>query len=441
MSTSITVPTIPLREHQQDVFCAMTTGPYKRGLYIANRRSGKDIVALEIALANALMGKPGTILYFNPTYRQIRNTVWTAIADNGMRIRDMIFPQELVKKTNSSEMTIELINGSIIKFLGSDSYDTSAVGSNAKMVIFSEWSLCEPKAWDYVRPIITMNGGKALFIGTPRSKNHMYDMYRMVLNNPDWFVRLRGYKETKTMTEEQFNREIADGMPLSVAKQEFECSFDVANEGTYYGDAIKSMREQGRICSLPIDYSIPVNTAWDLGISDATAIIFYQHEGDWINIIDCYESNGSGLGEYAKVLKERGYIYGHHYFPHDIANRDLGTGETRLMMMSKMGVQGEVVPMKSIAYGIECVHRMLPRTRINIDKCERLVKCLELYCKKFDAVHNVYLDTPVHSDVSHMADSCRMMAVMERERYNTKIAQQSYIPRPQSSYNPFGHLK
>lgn len=419
----------------------MTTGGYKRGLYIANRRSGKDIVALEIALANALMGKPGTILYFNPTYRQIRNTVWTAIADNGMRIRDMIFPKELVKGLNHSEMSITLINGSVIKFIGSDSYDTSAVGSNAKMVIFSEWSLCEPKAWDYIRPIVAMNDGKAFFIGTPRSRNHMYDMYQMVVNNKDWYVRLRGYKETKTMTEEQYNKEIEDGMPLNIAKQEFECSFDVANEGTYYGDTIKSMREQGRICSLPIDYSIPVNTAWDLGISDATAIVFYQKAGDWINIIDYYESNGSGLGEYARVLKERGYMYDHHYFPHDMNLHELGTGETRLMMMSKMGIQGEVVPMKSIAYGIECVHRMLPRTRINVDKCAKLIKYMELYHKKFDERNNIYLDTPVHDEACHACDSIRMMAVMERDRYNTKVAQQSYIPRPQSNYNPFGHLK
>ena len=243
----LTVPTIKLREHQKDVFWAMTTGPYKRGLYIANRRSGKDIVALEIALANALIGKPGTILYFNPTYRQIRNTVWTAIADNGLYIRDMVFPKELVKGVNHSEMSITLINGSVIKFIGSDSYNTSAVGANAKMVIFSEWSLCDPRAWDYIRPIVAMNGGKAFFIGTPRSRNHMYDMYQMVVNNKDWFVRKRGYLETKTMTQEQYDREIENGMPESIAQQEFNCSFDVANEGTYYGKEIQNMRNQGRI--------------------------------------------------------------------------------------------------------------------------------------------------------------------------------------------------
>lgn len=397
----VTVPTIELREHQKDVFWAMTTGPYKRGLYIANRRSGKDIVALEIALANALMGKPGTILYFNPTYRQIKNTVWTAIADNGIPIRDMVFHKDLVKGINHSDMSITLINGSVIKFLGSDSYDTSAVGANAKMVIFSEWSLCDPRAWDYVRPIVAMNGGKAFFIGTPRSRNHMYDMYLMALNNKDWYVRKRGYLETKTMTQEQYDKEIENGMPETIAQQEFNCSFDVANEGTYYGKEVQHMRNQGRICSLPIDYNVPVCTAWDLGISDATAIIFYQHEGDWVNIIDYYESNGSGLGEYTKVLKDKGYIYEHHYFPHDVNNRELGTGETRLIMLSKMGIQGEVVPMKSINYGIECVHRLMPRLRINLDTCAKLIKNIELYHKRFDEKNNVYLDTPVHDESSH----------------------------------------
>ena len=434
----LTVPTIELREHQKDVFWAMTTGPYKRGLYIANRRSGKDIVALEIALANALMGKPGTILYFNPTYRQIRNTVWTAIADNGVYIRDMVFPKELVKGVNHSEMSITLINGSVIKFIGSDSYNTSAVGANAKMVIFSEWSLCDPRAWDYIRPIVAMNGGKAFFIGTPRSRNHMYDMYQMVVNNKEWFVRKRGYMETKTMTQEQYDREIENGMPEAIAQQEFNCSFDVANEGTYYGKEIQNMRNQGRICSLPIDYGVPVCTAWDLGISDATAIIFYQHVGDWVNIIDYYESNGSGLSEYTKVLKDKGYIYDHHYFPHDVNNRELGTGETRLIMLSKMGIQGEVVPMKSINYGIECVHRLIPRLRINSDTCAKLVKNIELYHKRFDEKNNVYLDTPVHDCTSHASDSLRMLAVMERDRMNATIAKQTFIP-PSKQYDPFNH--
>lgn len=435
--TQINIPTIPLRDHQKDVFGAMTTGGYKRGLYIANRRSGKDIVALQIALANALMGNPGTILYFNPTYRQIKNTVWSAIADNGQRILDLTFPKELVKSINNVEMTVTLINGSIIKFLGSDSYNTSAVGSNAKMVIFSEWSLCDPRAWEYIRPIVAMNNGKAFFIGTPRSKNHMYDMYKMALQSKDWYVRKRGWKETKTMTQEQYDKEIEDGMTPAIAAQEFDCSFDVANEGTYYGDQIEAMRQQGRITSLPIDYSIPVYTAWDLGISDSTAIVFYQLIGEWIYIIDYHESNGSGLGEYVRVLKERGYIYHHHYFPHDINHRELGTGETRLIMLSKMGVNGEVIPMKSISYGIECVHRMLPRVKINIDKCAKLVKYLELYHRKFDDSHNVYLDTPVHGPESHAADALRMMAVMERERHNRESSASIRSVRP-TTYNPFG---
>lgn len=433
---NVTLPTVQLRDHQKDVFTALTTGPYKRGLYIANRRSGKDIVALEIALANALIGTPGTILYFNPTYSQVKQTIWKGIADNGQKILDMVIPKELIVKKNNSDMTIELINGSVIKFLGSDSYNTSAVGSNAKMVIFSEWSLCDPMSWQYTRPIITMNGGKAFFIGTPRSRNHMHDMFESTKKNPEWFVRLRGYRETKTMTDEDYQKEIEDGMPESIAAQEFLCSFDTANEGSYYGKEIQAMREDGRICSLPIDTYSPVCTAWDLGIADSTAIIFYQRVGDWIHIIECFESNGSSLKDYVKILREKGYLYDKHFFPHDINNRELGTGETRLTMLSEMGVIGDVVPMKSINYGIECVHRILSRTKINENKCAKLIKALEMYHKKFDEKNNVFMEVPVHDDSSHMADAMRMLSVAEREHINSQISESKIKVRKRNDYNP-----
>ena len=107
-------------------------------------------------------------------------------------------------------------------------------------------------------------------------------------------------------------------------------------------------------------------------------------------------------------------------------------------MLSKMGIQGEVVPMKSINYGIECVHRLIPRLRINSDTCAKLVKNIELYHKRFDEKNNVYLDTPVHDEASHCADSLRMLAVMERDRINATIAKQTFIP-PSKQYDPFNH--
>lgn len=432
----IQIPTIPLREHQKDVFSALTTGPFKRGLYIAHRRSGKDIVALEIALANALMGKPGMILYFNPTYAQIKQTIWNGIADNGQKILDMVIPKQLIVKKNNSEMYIELINGSVIKFLGSDSYNTSAVGANCKMAIFSEWSLCDPLAWAYTRPILTMNGGKAFFIGTPRSKNHMYEMYESTKKNKEWFVRLRGYKNTGLMTDDEYEKEIADGMSEALAAQEFLCSFDTANEGSYFGKTIQAMRKDNRITSLPIDDFIKVNTSWDLGYSDSTAIIFYQKVGEFIHIIDCFESNGASLKEYVKVLREKGYIYEKHYFPHDIQVHELGSGETRLNMLEGMGLYGDVVPQRSISYGIECVHRLLVRTKINEDKCGKLIKALEMYQKKFDEKNNVFLEQPLHNEYSHLVDAVRMLAVAERESLNAQIGEFNRLSARKQEYNP-----
>ena len=224
-------------------------------------------------------------------------------------------------------------------------------------------------------------------------------------------------------------------MPENLIRQEYYVDFTAATSGTYYSEQIQKMRDDGRITDLPIDYSIPVNTAWDLGISDSTAITFYQRKGEWVHIIDYYESNGAGLGEYVKVLKEKGYMYDHHYFPHDIAHRDLSTGETRLDMLFKMGIKGDVVPMKSVNYGIECVHRLLPKTKINLNNCANLIKSLELYHKKFDEKNNVYMDMPVHGPESHAADSIRYMAIMERDRVNAEIGSVNQYGRPME-YKP-----
>lgn len=435
----IILPKISLRPYQRIPYDKVVHEGCKRMILVWARRSGKDMLGLSIMVARAMMEK-GLYFYCLPTYTQASNVIWKGKTNEGRNMVEANIPNELIAKKNSSDMTIELINGSIIKVVGSDNYDR-LVGSNPKGILFSEYSLADPRGWDLMRPILSNNDGFAIFIYTPRGYNHGKTLFDTALNNPEWYVSKLTYKDTGSATDEDIQRERESGMPENLIRQEYMCDFTASNTDSYFGNIVEAMRKDGRICTLPIDYSIPVCTSMDLGYNDQSVIIFYQRYGEWIHIIDYWESSGCSLQDYAKIMMDKGYIYDKHYFPSDIMVHDLGTGETRLSMLQKMGIVGTVLPKKSLSYGIECIYRLLPRTKINVDKCERLIKCLSLYSRKYDEKNDVFLDTPVHNSYSHGVDGIRYAAIAERERYNTKVAQQSYIPRPQSSYNPFGHLK
>lgn len=149
------------REYQLPIIDALENKGYKRILAIMPRRAGKDIVAFNLAIRQALK-KTCVIYYIFPTYSQAKKVIWDSITNDGERILDYI-PSELIKSKNSQEMKITLINGSIIQLVGSDNYD-SLVGTNAYGMIFSEYALQDPRAYQYLRPILAANNGWALFI-------------------------------------------------------------------------------------------------------------------------------------------------------------------------------------------------------------------------------------------------------------------------------------
>jgi len=99
-------------------------------------------------------------------------------------------------------------------------------------------------------------------------------------------------------------------------------------EGAYFG------KQMDRVLAEPWEPTLPVHTAWDLGLEkskkDATSIVFWQDVGLEVRIIDFYSSSGEGLQHYIKVLQEKPYTYGHHYAPHDIEVKELGTGKSRV---------------------------------------------------------------------------------------------------------------
>ena len=118
--------------------------------------------------------------------------------------------------------------------------------------------------------------------------------------------------------------------------QEFECSFDAAVVGSYYGKLMARAEQDRRIAPVPYDPAALVWTSWDLGIRDATAIWFAQMIGREIRIIDYYEASGVDLGHYVREIGARPYVYAGHIVPHDAQAKELGTGKSWLEVLESL---------------------------------------------------------------------------------------------------------
>jgi hypothetical protein len=155
-----------------------------------------------------------------------------------------------------------------------------------------------------------------------------------------------------------------------------------------------------------------VHTAWDLGMSDSTAIWMFQAApGGEIRVIDYYEAAGEGLEHYVRMLRQRPWIMGTHIAPHDIRVRELGTGKSRLETAAALGLRFTVCPNIPLADGIQAVRRILPRCRFDAGRCERGLDALRHYRREYNERMGDFAVRPVHDWTSHAVDAFRYLAV------------------------------
>lgn len=182
-------------------------------------------------------------------------------------------------------------------------------------------------------------------------------------------------------------------------------------QGAYYREQINQARRENRITKVPYEQGLPVYTWWDLGIGDSTAIVFFQKYGKEWRWIDTYEAEGEGLQHYAQVLQNKGYVYGEHYFPHDVEVRELGSGKSRRETLESLGIRVNIVPKLSIDDGIQAVRTRLNQVWMDEEKNKDAIRALSSYRKEFDEKHGTYKDKPLHDWSSHIADAIRYWAV------------------------------
>ncbi len=367
-----------------------------------------------------LINPPGGRHYGHvmPTRVQAKAVAWDKLKHYASA-----FPKKLLK-FNESELLIRFPGGHKVQLFGADDPDALR-GLAFSGLSFDEYSDQPPNIFtEVLSKGLADHLGYALFVGTIKGKDQLYLTHQAARLSADWFALWQDI-DTSLQTEAGAtvtalrqamidDRKLVDSgiMSQSEFDQEWYLSTDAAIKGAYYMAELAKARADKRICSVPYDPMLPVETWWDLGMDDAMSIWFIQAErGGGIRVIDYYENTGEGMPHYAGVLKSKGYVYGRHLAPHDIAVREIGTGKSRIETAMALGVKFEPVPMLPVDDGIHACRLILSRCWFDEVKTGPGLEAMRHYRKRWNSTLNEFVGTPVHDVYSHGADAFRTGAV------------------------------
>lgn len=385
------------REHQLSLHSAVDANRFT--VAVAHRRFGKTVAAINHIIKAALQceREAPRFAYIAPTYTQAKRVAWDYL---------LKYTQPLSATANISELRVDFY-GRRISLYGADNPD-SLRGIYLDGVVLDEVGDMNPKIWnEVVRPALSDRLGWALFIGTPKGANHFKDLRDRA--EKEWVLLEFKASQTGIVPQEELDaarKEMGDSKYL----QEFECSFAAPVTGSYFGEALQQVEEEGRICQIPRDDLCKTYAAWDLGVGDSTAIWIAQVAGQEVRLLDYIENHGQGLDWYVRELKSRNWEKAENLLPHDVEVRELGTGRSRLEMLREAGLDCTVLPRLPVDDGIAAVRRLLPRCWFD-PKTKQGLDCLRNYRREYDEKRNVFFDKPLHDWASHGSDAFRYLAV------------------------------
>ncbi len=375
---------------------------------VAHRRFGKTVGTINDLIKRAIELKRdhGRYAYVAPFLSQGKEIAWEYLKR---------FAEPAITDKNESELWVEVCGKARIRIHGADNPDRLR-GAYLDGVVLDEYADMRPSVWgEVIRPMLADRQGWGTFIGTPKGRNEFFDVWdRAQKDEANWFAMVLRASETGILPQSELDEARRDMTPEQY-EQEFECSFEAAILGAYFGKEIAQLERDGHICELPYERQLPVHTAWDLGIGDSTAIWFFQVVGSEIRVIDHYEAHGRGLPHYAGILAAKAYNYGNDYVPHDAKVRELGTGRTRIETLKELGRNPVLVPMHKIMDGINAARVSMPMIWFDRTACAEGIEALRQYRADFDEKTRAFKDNPRHDWTSHSADAFRYMAMAWRE--------------------------
>jgi len=392
---------IPYKPRKLQKFLHNQILKHRFNVIIAHRRSGKTVLCINHLIRAALTNPQPNPRYafIAPTFKQGKSTAWDYIKNYCRNIPYIKF--------NESELRCDFPNGSRITILGAEN-DQALRGIFLDGCVFDETQNISPVLFpEIIRPSLADRKGWCIFIGTPKGQNYFYKLHKQALEEEDWWTGTYKASQTKVLDDKELSA-AQRVMSKDLYEQEFECSFQAAITGSYYGKIIEELEKSNRITEVPYDENLKTETWWDLGLKDSTAIWFVQRLQSQLRVIDYYENSGEGLDFYADVLDSKPYKYDRHIAPHDIKVRELGAyGKSRLETALELGISFDIAPKLSIEDGIEMVRKTLPQCYFDKNKTYQGTEALKAYQKKWDERNQCFKNRPTHNFASHPSDAFR----------------------------------
>ena len=409
---------IKLKYRPRTVFKDFHKRTERWAVLVAHRRAGKTVACINDLIRRALLEnkKDARYGYLAPYYSQSKTIAWDYL---------MRYSEPFRVNANQSELWVELFNGAKIRLFGADNPDALR-GLYLDGVVLDEYADMKPSVWGAVlRPLLADRQGWAVFIGTPKGHNAFYDIYNNANKDSKLFCKTLRASQTNLLPDSELQDAMAS-MSQDQYEQEFECSFEAAIMGAFYGKEMRVLTDAGRITTVDYDPMFPCHTAWDLGYSDDTAIWWFQVVYGELRILNYHSSNGHQVSYYTDLIasKERefNYKHGHHYLPHDARAKTLASGGKSIIeqISSKIPLKSlKIVPSLSLQDGIQATRLALMRSWFDADKCHDGIECLRQYQREYDEDKKVFRDKPKHDWTSHGADAFRMLAIAWKEEDKT----------------------
>ena len=403
---------VELDYYPRDAFIDFHDREQRWAVIVAHRRAGKTLLNILDLVYRALTdGKEdGRYAYIAPYYSQAKTIAWDYL---------LKYSKPVAAKANQSELWVELVNGARIRLFGADAGENLR-GLYLDGVVLDEYADMKPSIWGaVVRPLLSDRKGWATFIGTPKGHNAFWDVYNNATKSKDWYVKVLRASQTGIIPKDELD-DAASMMTEDQYLQEFECDFESAILGAYYGKEMRQLTDQGRIREVEYDPLFPVHTAWDLGYSDDTAIWWFQVVHGEIRCLDYHSSNGQPVAFYAGIIQsredERGYTYGTHWLPHDARAKTLSSNRSVIEQLGdKIPLKTlKIVPNLSLQDGIQASRLALTRTWFDHKTIDG-IECLRQYQRLYDEDSKSFRDKPKHDWTSHGADAFRYLAIVWKD--------------------------
>lgn len=395
-------------------------------LFIIARRGGKTTTVFSECVVPDLVKEVQTIVMVYPTAKQGFDNFWTNIENDGFKTIEHI-PKGLIASQSNSpdDMRITLINGSVFRVIGATNYEALR-GANGKKYIFDEFADQYIEAVNVVAPITEANGGKRIYMGTPKidgiNGETMRRMHLTFKKDPTKFTNY--IDATHYMTPEQLEK-VRQGYITRNGndfkyRQEMLLDWGQSSATSYYGEIMSAKDKDGTLGEWAYNPAHPVYTVWDLGRADSMVLLFFQFYGGKVRIIDMIEVNNFALDTIALALQNKPYVYGWHFLPHDGAVASLNDNVRRIDYLHKKGIlNASTLKREGVSIGIGYVKEWLPKILINLSTTGDLSRKLRIYRRKFNPVTGDFMG-PDHKSESHVADAMRYLCTVLHHYFNEK---------------------